>query len=62
MYDDLRGWDNELYLGPSEFYNDFGRYDVTIDVPAGWIVSGTGVLQTRNRCSRRPRANVSRRP
>jgi hypothetical protein len=45
VYDDLRGWDGELYLGPSEFYNDFGRYDVSIDVPAGWIVSGTGVLQ-----------------
>ncbi|MBI3567399.1 MAG: M1 family metallopeptidase [Gemmatimonadetes bacterium] len=45
MYDDLRGWDPELYLGPSEFYNNFGRFDVKIDVPAGWIVSGTGVLQ-----------------
>jgi hypothetical protein len=45
VYDDLRGWDTELYLGPSEFYNDFGRYEVRIDVPAGWIVSGTGVLQ-----------------
>ncbi len=45
MYDDLRGWDTELYLGPSEFYNEFGRYDVRIDVPAGWIVSGTGLLQ-----------------
>jgi len=45
VYDDLRGWDNELYLGPSEFYNNFGRFDVHIDVPAGWIVSGTGVLQ-----------------
>jgi hypothetical protein len=45
MYDDLRGWDPELYLGPSEFYNAFGSYDVRIDVPAGWIVSGTGLLQ-----------------
>jgi hypothetical protein len=44
-YDDLRGWDDSLYLGPSEFYNNFGRFDVRIDVPAGWIVSGTGVLQ-----------------
>jgi hypothetical protein len=44
VYDDLRGWDAELYLGPSEFYNDFGRYDVNITVPAGWIVSGTGDL------------------
>ena len=45
VYDDLRGWDPELYLGPSEFYNNFGTFDVRIDVPAGWIVSGTGVLQ-----------------
>ncbi|MGH7460117.1 MAG: M1 family metallopeptidase [Longimicrobiales bacterium] len=45
VYDDLRGWDTELYLGPSEFYNNFGRFDVRIDVPAGWIVSGTGTLQ-----------------
>jgi hypothetical protein len=47
VYDDLRagGWDTELYLGPSEFYNNFGRYDVSIDVPAGWIVGATGVLQ-----------------
>jgi len=45
VYDDLRGWDNELYLGPSEFYNNFGTFDVSIDVPAGWIVSGTGLLQ-----------------
>jgi len=45
VYDDLRGWDSELYLGPSEFYNNFGSFDVNIDVPAGWIVSGTGILQ-----------------
>src|SRR5207253_741428 len=30
VYDDLRGWDTELYLGPSEFYNNFGRFDVSI--------------------------------
>ena len=45
VYDDLRGWDTEVYLGPSEFYNNFGRFDVRIDVPGGWIVSGTGLLQ-----------------
>ena len=45
VYDDLRGWDAELYLGPSEFYNNFGTFDVAIDAPAGWLVSGTGVLQ-----------------
>jgi hypothetical protein len=45
VYDDLRGWDTELYLGPAEFYNNFGRWDVSLDVPAGWIVGATGVLQ-----------------
>jgi hypothetical protein len=44
-FDDLRGWDTSVYLGPAEFYNNFGRFDVHIDVPSGWIVSGTGVLQ-----------------
>ncbi len=46
VFDDLRngGWDTEPYLGPSEFYNNFGRFDVTLDVPAGWIVGATGVL------------------
>jgi hypothetical protein len=44
-YDDLRGWDSSIYMGPAEFYNNFGRFDVKLDVPGGWIVSGTGVLQ-----------------
>ncbi len=47
-YDDLRGWDTNIYLGPAEFYNNFGRFDVRITVPGGWIVSGTGVLQNPN--------------
>lgn len=47
VYDDLRtgGWDTDPYLGGSEFYNNFGHFDVTIDVPAGWLVGATGVLQ-----------------
>jgi hypothetical protein len=44
-YDDLRGWDTNVYLGPAEFYNNFGRFDVRLDVPAGWIVTATGILQ-----------------
>jgi hypothetical protein len=44
-YDDLRGWQRDVYLGPAEFFNNFGKFNVKINVPAGWIVSGTGVLQ-----------------
>lgn len=47
-YDDLRGWETSPYLGPSEFYNNFGKFDVRITVPGGWIVSGTGLLQNPN--------------
>jgi hypothetical protein len=47
VFDDLRrsGWDTEPYLGSAEFYNNYGHFDVRIDVPAGWIVGATGVLQ-----------------
>jgi len=47
VFDDLRegGWDTDPYLGSSEFYNNFGHFDVTLDVPAGWLVGATGVLQ-----------------
>ena len=47
VFDDLRpgGWDTEPYLGSAEFYNNYGHFDVSIDVPAGWIVGSTGVLQ-----------------
>lgn len=45
VYDDYKAWDVQPYLGMSEFYNNFGRFDVRIDVPAGWVVGATGVLQ-----------------
>jgi hypothetical protein len=45
VYDDYRGWQNEPYLGNAEFNNNFGRFDVHYDVPAGWLVGATGVLQ-----------------
>jgi len=44
-FDDLRGWDVEPHLGSSEFYNNYGRYDVSLDLPGGWLVGATGTLQ-----------------
>jgi hypothetical protein len=35
-------WARFPFHGNSEFYADFGRYDVTITVPSGWVVGGTG--------------------
>ena len=44
-YDDMHGWMTSPYLGPSEFYNNYGSFDVELDVPGGWLVSATGTLQ-----------------
>ena len=44
VYDDLRGWNTEPYLGQGEFYLEYGDYTVEITVPAGYIVASTGSL------------------
>jgi hypothetical protein len=49
MFDDLQGWDTARYLGEEEFYNNYGRFDVSLDLPAGWLVGATGVLQNPER-------------
>ena len=45
MYDDLRGWDTDQYLGNAEFYNQFGSFDVRITAPGGWLLGATGKLE-----------------
>jgi hypothetical protein len=45
VYDDLRGWNAEPYLGQGEFYLEYGDIDYAITVPAGYVVAGSGVLQ-----------------
>ena len=43
--DDIDGWDSSPHLGTAEFYNDFGDFDVTVEVPEGYVVWATGLLQ-----------------
>lgn len=45
VYDDYNGWDNIAFTDSREFYSDFNNYDVTIKVPANYVVWGTGTLQ-----------------
>jgi Peptidase family M1 domain len=45
VYDDVRGWNTEPYLGQGEFYLDYGDYNVAITVPAGYVVASTGMLK-----------------
>lgn len=44
VYDDVRGWNADPYLGASEFYLEYGDFKVNITVPAGMIVGGSGEL------------------
>jgi hypothetical protein len=47
VYDDVRGWNTDQYLGQGEFYLEYGDIDYSVTVPAGYVVAGSGVLQNR---------------
>jgi Peptidase family M1 domain len=65
VYDDVRGWNTEQYLGQGEFYLEYGRFDVSLRVPANMLVAATGTLQnptevlTATQRSRLSRARAS---
>ncbi|MBE0393497.1 M1 family metallopeptidase [Flavobacterium sp. PL002] len=44
VYDDVRGWNTNPYLGASEFYLEYGDFDVNITAPANHIVVCSGEL------------------
>jgi hypothetical protein len=45
VYDDIRGWNTDPYLGQGEFYLEYGDIDYSVTAPAGYVVAGSGVLQ-----------------
>ncbi|UCG88848.1 MAG: M1 family metallopeptidase [Gemmatimonadota bacterium] len=68
VYDDLSGWNIEPFLGPGEFYLEYGDFDVQLTVPASYLVTATGELQnpedvlTSEQRSRLARARISETP
>src|SRR3989454_4031002 len=44
VYDDVRGWNTDQYLGQGEFYLEYGDFDVALTVPASFVVAATGTL------------------
>ncbi|MGI4871321.1 MAG: M1 family metallopeptidase [Janthinobacterium lividum] len=43
VYDDVEGWNTLPYMS-AEFYLDYGNYDYTLNVPANYLVGGSGEL------------------
>ncbi|GAA3768841.1 M1 family metallopeptidase [Flavobacterium ginsengiterrae] len=44
VYDDVRGWNTAPYLGASEFYLEYGDFDVKLTVPGNHFVVASGEL------------------
>ncbi len=44
VFDDVQGWNTDPYLGPSEFYLEYGDFDVELTAPATHIVVCSGQL------------------
>jgi len=59
VYDDVRGWNTEQYLGQGEFYLEYGDFDVSITVPRSFVVAATGTLTNAVEVSRRGSARGS---
>ncbi|MFT3980840.1 MAG: M1 family metallopeptidase [Ferruginibacter sp.] len=45
VYDDVRGWNTDPYLGASEFYCEYGDYTVNITAPSAMLLGASGELQ-----------------
>lgn len=44
VYDDVHGWNTLPFLGAGEFYLEYGDFDVSLTLPAGFTVTATGML------------------
>ncbi|MFN4218179.1 MAG: M1 family aminopeptidase [Candidatus Bipolaricaulia bacterium] len=44
VYDADEGWNLDKYSFLGEFYGDFANYDVTLTVPANFVIGSTGVI------------------
>ena len=42
------GWNCHQFHAATEFFSDYGLYDVRITVPEGWVVGATGVERERH--------------
>ncbi|GEL11361.1 hypothetical protein SAMN05192550_2014 [Flavobacterium glycines] len=48
VYDDIKGWNVNPYLGASEFYLEYGDFDISITAPSNHVVVCSGELTNPN--------------
>ena len=60
VYDDVHGWNPLPYIGAGEFYLEYGDFDVTLTLPAGFLVAGTGTVANPLACGPPSSAPASR--
>lgn len=48
VYDDIKGWNTNPYLGASEFYLEYGDFDINITAPSNHFVVCSGELVNAN--------------
>jgi len=64
VYDEIRGWNHDPYIGAGEFYLEYGRFEVSLTLPARFVVAATGALQNPEQvltASQRERLAAARR-
>src|SRR5262245_23373367 len=42
-----QGWNCHQFHASTEFFSDYGSYDVSLTIPRGWVVGATGVERDR---------------
>lgn len=45
VYDDIFGWNNNVYSGQTEFYHEYSDYKVSIHAPDEYFVLASGILK-----------------
>jgi hypothetical protein len=62
VYDDVRGWNTDPYLGQGEFYLEYGDIDYSVTAPAATWSPAAARCRTPSRCSRPRSASGWRAP
>ena len=55
---DRYGWHPDSYLNQGEFYGEYGSFDVSVTLPASFVIDATGMLQKNPREEKFNQTNI----